>query len=92
MKLVEQEESYTSKVSFLDDDFIPVYGKSDNKFNSSGKRINRGLYQTKENHYINADINGSLNILRKYLNVASNSIIGERSRGLVVNPYIITFK
>lgn len=92
MKLVEQEESYTSKVSFLDDDFIPVYGKSDNKFNSSGKRINRGLYQTKENPYINADINGSLNILRKYLNVASNSIIGERSRGLVVNPYIITFK
>jgi putative transposase len=92
INIIEQEESYTSKVSFLDDDFIPVYGKSDNKFNPSGKRINRGLYQTKENHYINADINGSLNILRKYLNVASNSIIGERSRGFVVNPYIIIFK
>ena len=92
INIIEQEESYTSKVSFLDDDFIPVYGKSDNKFNPSGKRINRGLYQTKENHYINADINGSLNILRKYLNVASNFIIGERSRGFVVNPYIITFK
>lgn len=92
INVVEQEESYTSKVSFFDNDFIPVYGKTDAKLNPSGKRIERGLYQTKENHYINADINGSLNILRKYLNVASNSIIGERSRGLVVNPYIVTFK
>ena len=92
INVIEQEESYTSKVSFFDNDFIPVYGKTDDKLNPSGKRIKRGLYQTKENHYINADINGSLNILRKYLNVASNSIIGERSRGLVVNPYIVTFK
>ena len=92
INVIEQEESYTSKVSFFDNDFIPVYSETDDKLNPSGKRIKRGLYQTKENHYINADINGSLNILRKYLNVASNSIIGERSRGLVVNPYIVTFK
>ena len=92
INVVEQEESYTSKVSFFDNDFIPVYNKTDDKLNPSGKRVKRGLYQTKENHLINADINGSLNILRKYLNVASNSIIGERSRGLVVNPYIVTFK
>ncbi|MEM0326704.1 MAG: hypothetical protein QW733_06720, partial [Desulfurococcaceae archaeon] len=31
----------------------------------SGKRIKRGLYLTKDGKVINADVNGSLNILRK---------------------------
>ena len=31
----------------------------------SGKRIKRGLYQTKDNYRFNADCNGALNILRK---------------------------
>lgn len=83
---VEQEESYTSKCSFLDNETIQHH------YSYYGKRINRGLFKTKENHYINADINGSLNILKKYLNVASNIILNERSRGLVVSPNIITFK
>ena len=83
---VEQEESYTSKCSFLDNETIQHH---DSYY---GKRINRGLFKTKENHYINADINGSLNILKKYLNVASNIILNEGSRGLVVSPNIITFK
>ena len=30
-----------------------------------GKRVKRGLFQTKEKRLINADVNGSLNILRK---------------------------
>ena len=66
MKYVEQEESYTSKASFLDLDEIPVY-QADNqeKHNFSGKRINRGLYLTKEGKIINADVNGAANILRK---------------------------
>lgn len=83
---VEQEESYTSKCSFLDNETIQYHDSY------CGKRITRGLFKTKENHYINADINGSLNILKKYLNVASNIILNERSRGLVVSPNIITFK
>lgn len=83
---IEQEESYTSKCSFLDNETL----RHHNLY--CGKRITRGLFKTKENHYINADINGSLNILRKYLNVASNIIINEGSRGLVVSPNIITFK
>lgn len=33
----------------------------------SGKRITRGLYVSKENITINADVNGACNILRKYL-------------------------
>ena len=66
--VVYTEESYTSKASFLDNDDIPVYQKgSDETHNFSGKRACRGLYRTKNNKYINADVNGSLNILKKYL-------------------------
>ena len=71
-------------VVFLDNETIQYH---DSYY---GKRISRGLFKTKENHYINADINGSLNILKKYLNVASNIILNEGSRGLVVSPDIIT--
>lgn len=64
--IIVQEESYTSKASFLDNDDIPVYGEADNpKF--SGRRIKRGLYKTSKGQLINADVNGSYNILRKGL-------------------------
>lgn len=63
---VEQEESYTSKASFFDRDEIPIYN-ADNpkKHEFSGRRIKRGLYQTKSGYTFNADVNGALNILRK---------------------------
>ena len=92
INMIKQEELYTSKVSFIDNDYIPTYNKDDDKLNASGKRIKRGLYQTKNSHYINADINGSFNIMRKYLNVASGHILNGRCRGCVVNPYLVTFK
>ena len=64
--VVTQEESYTSKASFLDNDNIPVYGETENpKF--SGRRIKRGLYRTGGGKLINADVNGSYNIMRKGL-------------------------
>lgn len=64
--VVTQEESYTSKASFLDNDDIPVYGETENpKF--SGRRIMHGLYHTSTGRLINADVNGSYNILRKGL-------------------------
>ena len=45
---------------------VPVYKKSvKNEPSFSGKRIKRGLYKTKSGLLINADLNGSLNILRK---------------------------
>lgn len=61
-----QEESYTSKASFLDRDSMPVWSK-DNKTHHhfSGKRVTRGLYQSQAGRYIHADINGALNTLRK---------------------------
>ena len=68
IKIHEQEESYTSKASFLDQDFIPIFNKSENKkYTFSGRRIFRGLYETKNKKIINADVNGSLNILRKFI-------------------------
>lgn len=66
IKVVLQEESYTSKASFLDQDNLPVYEeKTTKKTGFTGKRICRGLYRTKSGKIINADVNASYNILRK---------------------------
>ena len=66
IELKLQEESYTSKASFFDGDEIPIYDKENSQeYVFSGKRIKRGLYQTKKGKLINADCNGALNILRK---------------------------
>ena len=62
----EQEESYTSKSSYLDNDNIPTYHKGNSQATIfSGKRITRNLYQSKQGKIINADLNGALNILKK---------------------------
>ena len=63
---VKQEESYTSKASFWDNDTIPVYN-ADNpqSYKFSGTRIRRGLYRTADGILLNADVNGALNIMRK---------------------------
>ena len=59
ISIVVVKESYTSKASFLNnDDMIDNYV-------FSGERIKRGLYQTKNNMLINADVNGSYNIIKK---------------------------
>ena len=61
-----QEESYTSKASFFDNDDLPVYNMDNPQtYEFSGKRVKRGLYQTKDGYLFNADCNGALNILRK---------------------------
>lgn len=62
----EQEESYTSKASYLDNDYIPTYGVDDENAKFSGKRVHRGLYKASDGTKINADLNGSANILRKF--------------------------
>lgn len=67
IEVIEQEESYTSKASFVDQDAIPTYGESEQKPTFSGKRVSRGLYQTKNGFLLNADVNGSYNILVKGL-------------------------
>ena len=66
LEYVEQEESYTSKASFLDGDELPTYN-ADNpqSYEFSGKRVKRGLYRSAKGIEINADVNGAANILRK---------------------------
>jgi putative transposase len=60
------EESYTSKASLLDLDPLPVRKSGDEtKHTFSGKRVKRGLYRASNGRYINADINGAGNIIRK---------------------------
>lgn len=66
IQYIEQEESYTSKSSFLDDDALPVYNSgTSNTEKFSGKRVHRGLYKSKDGTTVNADLNGAANILRK---------------------------
>ena len=55
------EESYTSKCSFLDNEEVCKHEKY------KGKREKRGLFRASNGRLINADVNGALNILKKYL-------------------------
>ena len=60
-----QEESYTSKASFISQDPIPVYDENDKtKHVFSGKRKYRGLYVDGDVQ-IHADTNAAFNIMRK---------------------------
>ena len=69
IKVVVVEESYTSKASFIHQDFIPVYDPENKEtYKFSGYRKTRGNYVNKGDAVvkeINADVNGALNILRK---------------------------
>jgi putative transposase len=59
IKVIQREESYTSKCSFIDNEEICKHE------NYKGKRIKRGLYKSQNGRIINADLNGALNILKK---------------------------
>ena len=82
IKVKLQEESYTSKCSFLDGEEIckhEVY---------MGRRIKRGLFVSKDGRKINADVNGSYNIMRKAIpNAFANGI-----EGVGVHPLVLTIK
>ena len=85
IKVIITEESYTSKASFLDSDTIPTYQQGI-KHTFSGKRIQRGMYKSQSGKKINADCNGSYNIIRKVVpNAFSNGI-----EGVVVHPAKVT--
>ncbi|MGK7955262.1 MAG: hypothetical protein AB4063_08380 [Crocosphaera sp.] len=66
INVILTEESYTSASSFIDNDLIPLYNKGqNNQVIFSPKRVKRGLYRSAREGFINADVNGSLNIMRK---------------------------
>ena len=85
IQVILQEESYTSKASFLDHDPIPTYqADRAEKPVFSGKRIARSWYRASDGTIIHADINGSYNILRKSSSDPMPS--GARSSGRGSSP------
>jgi IS605 OrfB family transposase len=72
-----QEESYTSKCSFLDLEPIRKHTKY------TGRRTQRGLFVSSTGIKINADLNGAYNIIRK----AVPNAFGNGIQGVVVHPY-----
>jgi putative transposase len=74
--LQKQEESYTSKCSFLDQEPIKFHE------NYKGSRIKRGLFVSSEGKLINSDVNGSLNILRK----AVSNVFTDGIEDVAVHP------
>jgi putative transposase len=74
--VIIQEESYTSKCSFLDNE--PIQKHDEYK----GSRIKRGLFKSSDGTLINADVNGSYNIMKKAIpNAFANGI-----EGVAVHP------
>ncbi|MBZ8178664.1 RNA-guided endonuclease InsQ/TnpB family protein [Oscillatoria salina] len=83
IKVILQEESYTSVANFLNLDPLPVYGEETEKPIFTGKRIKRGLYKSDRGQLVQADVIGSYNILRKAFPNAFNRYGIERC---VVHP------
>lgn len=81
----ETEESYTSKASFLDNDELPKFGEKPEQWQSSGKRVKRGLFRTATFGYINADCNAAANILRKVKGKLNLDLSG-LTRGALTAP------
>ena len=82
ISVIETEESYTSKASFIDNDFLPVYDKQKPcKHVFSGVRKTRGEYVSQSGVHINADLNGAYNIIRKCEpNFSFTAIVGARQK------------
>lgn len=75
------EESYTSKCSFLDLEEVKKHETY------KGKRVKRGMFRASDGRTINADVNGSYNILRK---VIPEAFTPEGIEGFAVIPSIMT--
>lgn len=90
IRLIETEESYTSKASFVDSDFLPTFGEKPEGWKESGKRVKRGLYRTANNWYINADCNGASNIIRKVATTLGLNL-GGVGRGALTTPLRVRF-
>jgi len=94
IELYLQEESYTSKCSYFDNEEVRRHRTY------KGTRSKRGLFTTAGGQYINADINGSLNIYRKFLESIKKNEVHHvylvlskpLDVGLVMNPIKINLQ
>ena len=66
----------------MNSDFIPTYKAKPENWEPSGRRVKRGLYVTNNGIALNADINGSYNILVK----AFPKAFGIGDREVLVTP------
>lgn len=93
IRLILCEESYSSKASYLDGDFVPVHGAESGEIGAkpenwkpSGRRVKRGMYKTSKGLFVNADCNGSANILSKVAKQLGFSL-AKVVRGIMTVPH-----
>ena len=79
LRYAENEESYTSKCSYLDGEEVCKHGAY------KGRRVKRGLFRTSTGQTINADVNGALNIYRKVTEDYS-APTESQTKGCLSNP------
>lgn len=82
IRVIFTEESYTSKCSFFDNEDICRHDKY------LGKRVKRGLFVTAKGMLVNADVNGSYNIMKK----AVPNAFADGIEALGVVPTVLTVK
>lgn len=80
IRVIMVKEGYTSKCSSIDKEEIKKHETY------VGKRVKRGLFKSSDGLEINADVNGSLNILRK---VIGDGFIDLLNIGCVLQPELI---
>ena len=82
IKVILQEESYTSQASALDGDAIHTWDGYHRNYKYSGRRIpGTSYYVTKNGTRIHKDVNGSYNIGRKYM----KSLTSDRSLDVTIS-------
>ena len=85
IELIETEESYTSKASFLDGDLLPKFGEKSERWQPSGKRATRGCYKDSRGRIINADAQAAANILRK-VEIQVGIVLSKVNRAVLTLP------
>lgn len=83
LNLKLQEESYTSKCSFVDGEYPEKHAEY------VGKRVKRGLFKTSGGLKVNADCNGASNIIVKSVGKVVSELIKEIGVS-IVTPKVIT--
>jgi IS605 OrfB family transposase len=82
--LIEKNESYTSKCDALLLESIEYHKKY------SGKRTHRGLFKSGTGQLLNADINGAINILRKWYESENDlRAMDEIKEKYIFNPLVV---
>jgi len=78
--LIMQDESHTSKCSFLDNESVEHHEKY------VGKRFKRGLFKSAKGLVINADVQGALNIIKKAIPKAFGRLDADGIEGVWLHP------